>query len=1647
MILILCIVLLAASLNVCFAEDNISSSPADSEKSMLLISDNGGTNILDSATKDVSDNYSNVNIQVRSCDQVYSMKEDEIYDLVNKSDIVIVNWLTSDADSVLTNILNKDPNLSNKELFLILQTSATSKLESFNLVKHSTINYTKIFDNSIYTDDVLNEYFTQTKRGLNYNDVYNYVTTGNGNKINAEFSKAVLYKNCNDKENQLNEILWALNLVGFNCQYAEPSFHQAYQYGIYRDRYLTLNQYKELYFNSSRKYTVGILESNMYVSSAALDPYYKIIESLESKGANVIPIVAAGGSQDQLEAMIKYFTNAPNYNEFLKNPDSYDCYVDAIVSMPAYGIGGTLFDNVTSCFETMGIPVFRAVHSDYVSNEEWELSVTGLPGNRSDKWWHVAIGEAQGIIESTFVGGVTHEISQVTGAQRTGYKAHEVNINLFTDRIISWINLKYCENEAKKISLIYYNYPPGKQNIGSSYLDSITSIYNLLLTLKSQGYNVGELPENTSQLEDMIIKTGINVATWAPGELEKLANNSNVVLLPVSEYLNWFNNLDNISKLQVIEGPVAYIGELSRIAIAINYTAPMNERLSNWYSEITALLPNNYTSTAIPILDNIVTSLKQYLLTGLDSDYDEFLKYKAQWAELDVPGLNGWGDAPGNVMTITRDGVQYFVIPGLTFGNVFIAPEPQRGWEADSDALYHSTAVAPTHQYLAAYYYFQEYYSSAMVFVGRHATHEWLPGKEVLLSTTDYGSIVVGDVPQIYFYISDGLGEGIQAKRRGFAVMISHLTSPLAYTQLYGNLSQLAYLINEYENALNQNSKDMLISEIRYLVKMNNYVQAMGLDDSSFDSLSGDKLVYEVDSFIKSIQDSLYTWGLHALGQNWTDKDISLSVSTALSQKFTYNGITTSLYDEIAQIKYSKNYNQLNSFERNEVINMSANVVSALIYYTSEEVAQVIGVNNTGLLAAFDYAKLFISLIKSSVQNEIDSFIDALNGKYIAPGPAGDVIDINSLPTGSNFFHDQSQELPTSEAYEYGRILTLLALEPLTDSTEKLAMGIWCVETARDDGALVSTVLYLLGMKPVYTSSPSAGGYVHVEIGEDHDDHEHDDEDISLGTKTRSMPTYVALEDLVRPEGWSKKRIDVVVITSGNFRDLYSTQDILMDNAFRIALARSYYYILNNNDLKSNPYFNDLKEGLTHVVSSINYYGLGNESFDENYVSKHWVNDFIYYKTLGYNNTYAAECAITRIFAPPNGDYGAGIAKSVSLSWTWNDTDELSEFYLGRMGNMYSKYYWGETNPTVFLRVLNNTDDLVVSRNTIVYGVLDNDDFFDYWGGLSMTMAYVNGKIPKMNVLMYGNKNTPYSTSIEQAISNEIITRYSNPDWILGMMQEGYSGARYISNKFLTDLLGWAVTRPSAVSNYMWYDAYNIYFNDKYGIGVTDWLKTGNNNYAFISSAGTLLTAAYEGYWDTDSKTLSDLANMWAEAVIANGVACCDCSCGNIAMMQWAINYINPDLLARLAEKMFEATHNNFFNPVNFQNNPNTNPDMNADENAGLNSTNTVLTNSSSSNMKEDSSTSGSTRGSAALSVGNDASQASSSSSDSNSYDSQDNSESGSDSSKSYDIEKSVSSSSATAEKSMPIPLIICIICLVGIFSFGYFRKKNDDEI
>jgi cobaltochelatase CobN len=141
-----------------------------------------------------------------------------------------------------------------------------------------------------------------------------------------------------------------------------------------------------------------------------------------------------------------------------------------------------------------------------------------------------------------------------------------------------------------------------------------------------------------------------------------------------------------------------------------------------------------------------------------------------------------------------------------------------------------------------------------------------------------------------------------------------------------------------------------------------------------------------------------------------------------------------------------------------------------------------------------------------------------------------------------------------------------------------------------------------------------------------------------------------------------------------------------------------------------------------------------------------------------------------------------------------------------------------------------------------------------------MAIEYVNGQSPNLYVLDYSDRSHPDSVTLEQYINRELTTRYYNPGWIQGMMNEGYSGARYMSKKFVSNLLGWQMTRPGSIQNWMWDKVVDVYLKDMYNMGVTSFLSSGNNAYAMISLTGTMLTAAFEGYWTPDACTLNMVA-------------------------------------------------------------------------------------------------------------------------------------------------------------------------------------------
>jgi len=86
-----------------------------------------------------------------------------------------------------------------------------------------------------------------------------------------------------------------------------------------------------------------------------------------------------------------------------------------------------------------------------------------------------------------------------------------------------WADLRDMNNSDKKIAIVLYNYPPGKAEIGASYLDVFLSTYDLIIKLANQGYDIGCDVEDLMSLDnftDFVFKMG-NKGSWASGLLEQ----------------------------------------------------------------------------------------------------------------------------------------------------------------------------------------------------------------------------------------------------------------------------------------------------------------------------------------------------------------------------------------------------------------------------------------------------------------------------------------------------------------------------------------------------------------------------------------------------------------------------------------------------------------------------------------------------------------------------------------------------------------------------------------------------------------------------------------------------------------------------------------------------------------------------------------------------------------------------------------------------------------------------------------------------------------------------------------------------------------------------------------------------------------------
>jgi cobaltochelatase CobN len=1074
----------------------------------------------------------------------------------------------------------------------------------------------------------------------------------------------------NGEENIRNMILFVMNRdFGLDVAYKErvsvPDF------GIYLKKekkiVTSMDEFARDYRAKNLRPWIGVIFYKTSCDSGNMAVIDCLIDRLEEDGFNVIPVYG----YPMETAIEKYFFDEKGKSR-----------INALVGLSLkVGLRPQI---AVPLLSRLDVPVIDAITLATQSRDEWQSSAVGL--DTFERTWQVAVPELAGIIQPTVISSKEKAADKETGIEYVEEKPLPARIARLAGRIRAWVNLQQKPDKDKRIALIYYNYPPGKQDIGASYLNVLPeSLYEMLARLKSEGYDTGDRRADKERLFNDVFNYGRNIGNWAPAEIDRLARSGKAVLVPVDTYKRWFDELPPVLKKSIID----------------------------------------------------------------------------KWGKPEDSNIMTWRGASGT---------KYIVIPAIKYGNIVLTPQPSRGWEQDPEKLYHDVSIPPHHQYVAFYLWLKNVFKAdAVVHIGTHGTLEWLSGKEVGFTDGDPPEALIQDMPDIYPYIIDDVGEGLQAKRRGMAVVIDHMSPPFDKAGMNKELKDIVSLISDYRVAAGKSPAlaESKLNEMNALLKKTGMLKDLGIAE-----VKTSEDVEQVEDYIEDISGKQTPFGLHTFGRSPEEKYIKTTAEALLS-------VEKGMPDE-------------------------------------ERKRKTAGMEDR---------------IVRSGKEELDSFIAALSGRYVVAGSGNDPIrNPDSLPSGKNFYAFDPTRIPAKGTYELGAKLAGELINGYKKKhgnyPDKITMNLWGTETIANEGVMESQIMYLMGVKPKWDERGRVAG---VEI--------------------------IKRDELGRP------RIDVTIVPSGLYRDLFSNLMDLLDRGVTLA---------KEQDERDNAVRGDMLKTKKMLIEK------------------------------GIPEDRAERLASVRIFSEPPGAYGTNLDKVIQLSDTWEDEKKVIDVYFMRLSTLYGQGFWGdrieqknERGPgredislALFKNALSGTKIVVHSRTDNVFATLDNDDFFQYVGGTAMAVRVVDGKTPEVYVSNLSNPKRPVQETLDKFMGREMRSRYLNPEWIKAMMKEGYSGARFV-DKVVDNLWGWQVTVPEAVDAAKWNEMYETYVLDRNGLDIKKLFRQSKNMFAYQSLVARMLETIRKKYWKPDKKIVDMLAKEYAESVQEVGLACCEHTCNNPMLTQF----------------------------------------------------------------------------------------------------------------------------------------------------------------
>lgn len=289
----------------------------------------------------------------------------------------------------------------------------------------------------------------------------------------------------------------------------------------------------------------------------------------------------------------------------------------------------------------------------------------------------------------------------------------------------------------------------------------------------------------------------------------------------------------------------------------------------------------------------------------------------------------------------------------------------------------------------------------------------------------------------------------------------------------------------------------------------------------------------------------------------------------------------------------------------------------------------------------------------------------------------------------------------------------------------------------------------------------------------------------------------------------------------------------------------------------------------------------------ENYVRDHYLQTRATLIDMGYDEEEADRRAGVRIFDEPPGTYNLNTSRIAAASGSWNSNIGMVNDYINKMGHGFGNGYWGEPMQDVFKLALEDVEKVVHSSSTMLYGALDNDDFFMYMGGLAAAIEEVDGNSPELLVTNTRNPSRPEMSSIDKFIGMEFNSRYVNPNWIQGMQAEGYAGARTMV-EFVEYLWGWDATVTDVIDDRMWQESFEVYVQDKHELDM-DAFFDNNSPYAFQDMSARMIETIRKDYWQADQQTLTELLEALVDSVDQHGISCSDITCGNPRLLEYVL--------------------------------------------------------------------------------------------------------------------------------------------------------------